>query len=462
MKASFHKHLVPLWQNLVGGALLCVFRRAASSRFTYSLDQAIYIAAVIFLLAICVEYIEVMPDPEFNSYAISGMALKLTGLLVTAFILVKLSEQHQAILPFVIQACSATPTYYLVYTAISYIPNVDVYEKLFWAMIVWALAIIRFIAAPFVNYDKKKMIVTMGSYGLLVIGPTTWVPSGNFWYESFDDNQFEKLSKINQETLFYDQFDYLVKLKETLKPGNPQTTDLYFLGFGSYSFEDVFMKEIEYIKPLMDSKFNTQGRSIALINNLKTMSHTPLATTSNLTRVIKTIGEAMNKEDDILFVYLTSHGSRKHKLTVEFWPLDLNPVTPELLKTAMDEAGIKWRVVLVSSCYSGGYIEPLKDPHTLIFTASAHDRQSFGCGSSSDFTYFGRAVFVDQLANEQRFLPAFRQAIDSITEREKKEKRKLSLPQLYIGDAIGPKLDGLTLNGNMDSLKPPTQASLTP
>ena len=199
------------------------------------------------------------------------------------------------------------------------------------------------------------------------------------------------------------------------------------------------MHEIRYIQDLMDRDYDTRGRSVALINNPQTIKDTPLATVSNLNRALMT----MDREEDVLFLYLTSHGSRKPELSVSFWPLNLNQVTPTGLRQALDDAGIKWRVILVSSCYSGGFLEPLKDNNTIIMTAAAKDRRSFGCGSKSDFTYFGSAVFKDQLASNHSFIRAFEKAREAIEKREKQEKLTPSHPQLSIGINIRDKLNQL-------------------
>ncbi len=55
-------------------------------------------------------------------------------------------------------------------------------------------------------------------------------------------------------------------------------------------------------------------------------------------------------------VYLVSHGSADHRLAADQWPLSLVELTPVGLKQLLDDAGIKWRIIVVSSCYSGGYI----------------------------------------------------------------------------------------------------------
>jgi len=100
---------------------------------------------------------------------------------------------------------------------------------------------------------------------------------------------------------------------------------------------------------------------------------------------------------------------------------------------------------MVSSCYSGGFVEPLKNDYTAIATAAAPDRTSFGCSNENDFTYFGEALLKDQLQQEYSFPLAFQQANAAITERESRENLTASNPQYYVGDAIAPRLEALAV-----------------
>ena len=176
------------------------------------------------------------------------------------------------------------------------------------------------------------------------------------------------------EEVLIKQPQLLYEAVSDLEDERPGVTDLYFVGFASYAAEDVFRKDIEVARDLFDSRFDTDGRSIALINNPQTMLDVPFATVSNLRATLSEIGDIIDPEQDVVMIYLTSHGSRDHKLSVEFAPLQLDPLTPEVLKEMLDSAGIKWRIIVVSACYSGGFIDPLKDEYTLIMTASAADR----------------------------------------------------------------------------------------
>ena len=56
-----------------------------------------------------------------------------------------------------------------------------------------------------------------------------------------------------------------------LEDERPGVTDLYFVGFAPYAGEDVFRKDMELARDLFDQRFDTDGRSIVLINNPSTV-----------------------------------------------------------------------------------------------------------------------------------------------------------------------------------------------
>jgi hypothetical protein len=151
----------------------------------------------------------------------------------------------------------------------------------------------------------------------------------------------------------------------------------------------------------------------------------------------------MNRDEDVLFLYLTSHGSEDHRFSLSFWPLHLSDLDPPSLKAMLDAAAIRWRVIVVSACYAGGFIDALKTDTTLIITAADAQHTSFGCGAESDFTYFGKAYFDEALRAQSSFTGAFEQARKLIAAREKSEGKEASNPQIYVGSAMPPKLQAL-------------------
>ena len=65
----------------------------------------------------------------------------------------------------------------------------------------------------------------------------------------------------------------------------------------------------------------------------------------------------MDKDQDILFLYLTTHGSADHVLSFDQSGMDLPDLSADELGQVLDDSGIKWKVVVLSACYSGGFID---------------------------------------------------------------------------------------------------------
>ncbi len=249
---------------------------------------------------------------------------------------------------------------------------------------------------------------------------------------------------LASESAFHAQGELIERQLEAIAPGQPGVTELYFAGFAPDGSQDVFMREIRSVKALMERDFGATGRSIALVSNPETLDRYPIATATNLRRSLAQIGARMNADEDVVLVYVTAHGDSGFGLSAHAPPLDLAPLNPTVLARALNDAGIKWRVLVISACYSGGFIEPLKDDNTLIITASAADRQSFGCETGNDWTYFGQAYFGQALPKVRSFIEAFPIAAEAVTKRETAEKlTPPSNPQIFVGRAIAEKLKTL-------------------
>ena len=262
------------------------------------------------------------------------------------------------------------------------------------------------------------------------------------WFSTFADQRLwyaieesvpERVPNITQESAFYVQPLLLNRALAQLQEGEEGVTDWYFLGVGGAAYQSVFRREVESVQSLFDNRFSADGHSMVLINDDDTTLSQPIATRTSISKAIETIGERMNKDEDVLFLFLTSHGTADGVFELNNAPLQIQSLTPDWLKTQLDSAGIKWRVVVVSSCFSGTFIPPLQDTNSLIITASAANKTSFGCADDADFTYFGRAFFDEALRQEHSLVKAFEAAKVSIAEREKEEGFAPSQPQIYMG-----------------------------
>jgi len=317
----------------------------------------------------------------------------------------------------------------------------------------WMVAIlVRCVAVAFAPPITRVWLGAIFG-GLLLAAPiwltNTVAPNEPWWRDQTRPAALAEGMSAGSEAVLATQTFLLDHVLSELVDERPGATDLYFVGFAPYGREDVFRKDVEAAQHVMDERWNTSGRSVLLINNPQTLLTAPFATITNLRETLNEIGAAIDVEDDIVMVYLASHGSREFHLSADLPPLSLVELTPPGLRQLLDDAGIKWRIVIVSACYSGGFIQPLQDEHTLIVTASRSDRTSFGCGEASDSTFFGEAFFQKGMATANSLKAAFDLAIVRIAERERTEGfSPPSEPQWWIGPAMADKLAGLRKGGS--------------
>ena len=441
------------WRNIRSGLRLALGLPVSLLDFRVSVRQLFLVLLFNVAIGALVDYVRAGPDPVLSTYAIVYEGFMAAVLLLMGAVLSAAFRQPHLRLAVPLLVLAGEPVL-SVLSLILTLPGAQgalfsySFQLVgFWVLIAWLTLIYwRAMATALMPQQPRFWRRSLGGTVLLLVGvPIALWAHQPWWREATravaEDPRY--VSPASEEALAAQQ-TLLGDALDDLEDERPRMTDLYFVGFAPYGREDVFRKDMEVARDLFDDRFDTDGRSIVLINNPRTVLDEPLATVSNLRATLNEIGAAIDADDDVVMVYLESHGSRDGRLAADFWPLRLNPLTPQLLRSMLDESGIKWRIIVVSACYSGSYVEPLKDPHTLIMTASTADRTSFGCGSESDATYFGDALFQHALRFDDSFVSAFEKARERIAERERKEGvSPPSDPQIYVGEAMAAKLPQL-------------------
>jgi hypothetical protein len=289
---------------------------------------------------------------------------------------------------------------------------------------------------------KAAAVVLVAMVLLLVYMPRT-----EPWEAPAEEEEDNVPTLLQEETLA--RQDGLLQMAiDRLSPQRVGQPDLYFLGAAPYASQPTFVAELATVRKLLDESFDTAGRSLALMNHSATLAAVPIATASNLRTSLMELGELLNPEEDVLMLFVTTHGSPEHELAFDLPPLRLKQVNPTVLARMLADSGIKWKIIVLSACYSGGFIEALKDDNSLIITAADATHQSFGCEADSDFTWFSRAYFDQALREEARsgrfsFVGAFERAKQLVAEQEKASGNEASNPQMFLGTAMQGKLKAL-------------------
>jgi Peptidase C13 family len=210
----------------------------------------------------------------------------------------------------------------------------------------------------------------------------------------------------------------------------PGKTDVYVLSFGLWGPQSVFESEAKGAARVLETQMDAKGRSIVLFNTKRRAGATP----ESLLAAATAAGQILDPAEDIIVLVLTSHGAPEGIGLVA--GRDARLVTPRDVRTLLDRTRAQLRVLIVSACYSGVFARELADARTLVITAAAADKPSFGCRDGATWTYFGDAFFNKALRGERRLDIAFERARGLVTQRERREGFDPSNPQIAGGSQV--------------------------
>lgn len=221
-------------------------------------------------------------------------------------------------------------------------------------------------------------------------------------------------------------------------PSPKGATAIYAIGIDGWS-EDVFLKELDGALGVLSAILPIRGRTVRLINNRDTQSSAPLADRRNFAAVVRAVGRVMNKDDDVLLLFMTSHGEPTG-FGLRLPNGALSELTPQEVAATLNNEGIKNRLVIVSACYAGTFVPPLQNDNTIVLTAADATHSSFGCAPERDWTYFGDALFRQSLRPGRDLQRSFDNARLLIQGWELMDHATPSNPQAYFGPALAAKL----------------------
>ncbi len=247
----------------------------------------------------------------------------------------------------------------------------------------------------------------------------TTIQKGEWRAGLFVDPKAENTLAI--ENFIYDQPKLLQAQLDALKPREANRANMYFLGVAGDGGMEVFRREVQTVTKQFAQNFGTDGRSIMLVNSAESATALPMANQISMQRALDAIAKQMDKQNDILFLFMTSHGSREHEFSLRHPYAEIKDLPAKTLAKMLESTGVRNKVIVISACYSGGFIDPLENDNHLILTAARRDRNSFGCATENNFTYFGRAFFKETLPKSTSFQDAFYRAKLLITEWEARD-----------------------------------------
>ncbi len=205
------------------------------------------------------------------------------------------------------------------------------------------------------------------------------------------------------------------------------------VSFGLFGDQGVFRNEASGAAQVVAGRFGS-GPVNVQYNSKKGGG----ATIEALAMSLQVAANGMDAENDVLFLILTSHGSRAG-LAVKAGRLT-QTLTPSNLADMLARTSVRHKVVVISACYSGVFIPRLANPDVLVITAADADHPSFGCQDKAKWTYFGEAFFNVALRRARSLKEAFVVARALVRKRELREHFEPSNPLMAGGANVQPLL----------------------
>jgi hypothetical protein len=432
-----------------------LLRRLAPGSFVRSFDQLLALVLLNLIIWAGLDTLHAETGAQFMLDGVYGWACYLLLGLFACSLVARAQDRATDTRGLLIPALAVAPYALVLFwlAGDTYIVAARPWSALIIAVAYLAMLSFRILGAAYGLYRRRAVFVT---FALVILSP--WIMATlnldtRLWVadDAQDQTDTDDIA-AEAEPILFDQPAHIAAAVERVTPSDGTHPAVFYVGFAGDGEQGVFKREALFAQSVFADHFGSGDRSLELINDVDDRDSYPLATVSGLADALKRLAQRMNLQEDVLVLILTSHGS-KEGLAVSNGMLPLLQLGPAELRQALDEAGIKWRVLVVSACYSGVFLEPLKTDATLIATASDGEHSSFGCADDRDLTYFGEAFLKDAVPTTPSMEAAFKKASDLIERRETAEHLEHSNPQLYVGPAIRQKLVQLE-NGKRDSHQP--------
>jgi hypothetical protein len=218
----------------------------------------------------------------------------------------------------------------------------------------------------------------------------------------------------------------------SLKPQRRGVVDAYVVVVALDS-DPVFGREAREAGRVLARRFDAAGRTLVLADDEGPSKAAAAGSPHHLALALARAAELMNREEDVLVLYSTSHGTQNRGLNYKDLARGVGLITPLRLAQLLDQLGFRNRLIVLQACYSGQFIPALEAPRTIVATAAAENRSSFGCTPGNDWTFFGHALLNRAMRQPGSFPDQFSRAAELIAGWEAKSGMIPSNPQIRVG-----------------------------
>ena len=445
--------LADLARNLRAGLRLAFFLRVTRLDFRIGVPALVALLLLSAVVDIGIDFVRYGEGGAFSWLGVAGETYAAGAVLLVAAVLASLFRQPALALALPTVVFASYPPIQALHVAPvlaeRWLPAGGVLSG--WqdeALLAWTIAVfVRAVAvalAPVRPLRWPRAI--LGALALLAplwFG-STFAPDVPWWRaDGADDGAAYGYPNPGSEAVMEVQKVLLDEALAGLDEARPGVTDLYFIAFAAGE-SDALRSDVLSAVEVMDERWATDGRSVALVNHRGSVLEQPMATMSNLRETLAELQEVLDPNEDVVMLYVAGKGAPGGSVEVALPPFALAPLTPPGVRRMLDDAGVRWRIIVVTACYSGAWLEALAGDTTLVMTATDAQSAGAGCTLGSDGTAFGKALFGGGMTEADTVDGAFELARKLVAgEAARAGEAAAGAPQMVIGPAMAGKLQEL-------------------
>ena len=231
------------------------------------------------------------------------------------------------------------------------------------------------------------------------------------------------------------QFDDQRRMEDAfarLQLQRPGIVDAYVV-VAALDADPVFSREAREAGRVLSSRFDAAGRTLVLAGDEGSDTADAAATPVGLAQALAKVASVMNRDEDVLVLYTTSHGSPHAGLNFRDPKRGEAVIAPSQLSAMLAQPGFKNRLIILQACFSGQFVPALSGPRTVVATAASSMKSSFGCSAGNDWTFFGYAFINQAMRQPDTLVRQFRRAFVTILAWEQRLGYEPSSPQISVG-----------------------------
>ena len=152
---------------------------------------------------------------------------------------------------------------------------------------------------------------------------------------------------------------------DRLLPQRPGTVDAYVVVV-ALDGDPVFNREAREAGRVLASRFDAAGRTVVLANDEGGSKGDAPGSPQSLEIALARVAELMDRNEDVLVLYSTSHGEPNSGLIYKDLLRGAGVISPARLADDLKTLGIRNRLLILQACFSGQFVPVLKDPNSIV------------------------------------------------------------------------------------------------